>query len=211
MKQRQSSTKSVQKLCVAALMAALVFVSSQLQIQIPSILGFSRFHLGNSMCALSGLLLGPWWGGLASGVGSALFDLFHPAYLAEAPITLVTKGVYGLVSGFLCWRVFSGKPRYGVQALSTLCAALCYTAIYLGKTFFYNGILLGGLTPSAAWVAVLEKALLLFRDQGRSGERFADTIARLGFDNVEAQLLSDELLARKAEILGKSMTGGATC
>ena len=158
MKQRQSSTKSVQKLCVAALMAALVFVSSQLQIQIPSILGFSRFHLGNSMCALSGLLLGPWWGGLASGVGSALFDLFHPAYLAEAPITLVTKGVYGLVSGLLCWRVFSGKPRYGVQALSTLCAALCYTAIYLGKTFFYNGIWLGGLTPSAAWVAVLEKA-----------------------------------------------------
>ena len=60
-------------------------------------------------------------------------------------------------------------------------------------------------------MAVLEKALLLFRDQGRSGERFADTIARLGFDNVEAQLLSDELLARKAEILGKSMTGGATC
>ena len=62
-------------------------------------------------------------------------------------------------------------------------------------------------------MALLEKALLLFRDQGITGERFADTIARLGFDNVEQQLMSDELLARKAEILGaeKHTVGGATC
>ena len=58
---------------------------------------------------------------------------------------------------------------------------------------------------------VLEKALLLFRDQGIPGERFADTIARLGFENVEAQLLSDDLLRRKEEILGKHTVGGATC
>ena len=58
---------------------------------------------------------------------------------------------------------------------------------------------------------VLEKALLLFRDQGIPGERFADTIARLGFENVEAQLLSDDLLQRKEEILGKHTVGGATC
>ena len=62
-------------------------------------------------------------------------------------------------------------------------------------------------------MAVLEKALLLFRDQGITGERFADTIARLGFDNVEQQLMSDDLLNRKAEILGaeKHTVGGATC
>ena len=58
---------------------------------------------------------------------------------------------------------------------------------------------------------VLEKALLLFRDQGIPGERFADTIARLGFESVEAQLLSDDLLQRKEEILGKHTVGGATC
>ena len=38
---------------------------------------------------------------------------------------------------------------------------------------------------------VIEKAILLFRDQGVSGERFADTIHRLGFENVQQQLLSD--------------------
>lgn len=62
-------------------------------------------------------------------------------------------------------------------------------------------------------IAVLEKALLLYRDQGITGERFADTIARLGFENVEAQLLGDALLARREEILGaeKHLVGGATC
>ena len=60
---------------------------------------------------------------------------------------------------------------------------------------------------------VVEKAILLFREQGITGERFADTVARLGFENVQAQLLSDDLLARKDENLKaqKHMKGGATC
>ncbi len=60
---------------------------------------------------------------------------------------------------------------------------------------------------------VIEKAILLFREQGITGERFADTIARLGFENVQEQLLSDELLSRKQENLSaqKHMKGGATC
>ena len=48
---------------------------------------------------------------------------------------------------------------------------------------------------------VIEKAILLYRDQGYVGERFANTIERLGFENVEKQLLSDEILDRKEEIL----------
>ncbi len=60
---------------------------------------------------------------------------------------------------------------------------------------------------------VVEKAILLFREQGVTGERFADTVARLGFENVQEQLLSDGLLARKQENLSaqKHMKGGATC
>lgn len=62
-------------------------------------------------------------------------------------------------------------------------------------------------------LSVIEKAILLFREQGRTGERFAKTIERIGFENVEAQLLSDEILERKEEILAANLhtTGGATC
>ena len=60
---------------------------------------------------------------------------------------------------------------------------------------------------------MVEKAILLFREQGRTGERFAKTIERLGFENVEKQLLANDLLERKEEILKAElhMTGGATC
>ena len=68
-------------------------------------------------------------------------------------------------------------------------------------------------TSRAEVLDVVEKAILLFRDQGVTGERFSDTIARLGFENVEEQLLSDELLRHKAENLAaqKHLKGGATC
>ena len=57
------------------------------------------------------------------------------------------------------------------------------------------------------------KAVLLFREQGKTGERFAQTIERIGFKNVEAQLLSDEILSRKQEILDAKLhlAGGAKC
>lgn len=48
---------------------------------------------------------------------------------------------------------------------------------------------------------VVEKCILLFREQGLPGERFADTVSRLGFDNVQAQLLHDDILSRKDDIL----------
>lgn len=48
---------------------------------------------------------------------------------------------------------------------------------------------------------IVEKAILLFREQGQAGERFADTIKRIGFENVQEQLLGHGLLERKAEIL----------
>lgn len=154
---REGKKNLTLKIAVAAVMAALVYWGSQMQIQIPAIVGFSRFHLGNILCALSGLLLGPWWGGLAAGLGSALFDLMNPAYITEAPITFVTKGIYGLVAGAVFVYVFRRRSNYAAEVVSTVCAAVSYILIYLVKNFFYNNMLLGGLNASASWVAMLEK------------------------------------------------------
>ena len=74
---------------------------------------------------------------------------------------------------------------------------------YLDKVF----------TDKEEVLSIVEKAILLFREQGITGERFADTVARLGFENVQEQLLKDDLLARKDDNLKaqKHMKGGATC
>lgn len=56
---------------------------------------------------------------------------------------------------------------------------------------------------------VVEKAILLFRDEGISGERFADTVERLGFDYVNEKLISGSI--DKSAVLNKTVKGGATC
>lgn len=57
------------------------------------------------------------------------------------------------------------------------------------------------ITSEEKLLEVVEGAILLFREQGHPGERFAETIERIGFENVEKQLLSGELLKRKEEII----------
>jgi dissimilatory sulfite reductase (desulfoviridin) alpha/beta subunit len=60
---------------------------------------------------------------------------------------------------------------------------------------------------------VIEKTILLYGEQGKTGERLSQTIERLGFENVQTQLLSNDILERKQEILEAKLhvVGGATC
>ncbi|MDE7323453.1 MAG: FAD-dependent oxidoreductase [Lachnospiraceae bacterium] len=58
-------------------------------------------------------------------------------------------------------------------------------------------------------VEMAERAILFFRDEGLSGERFADTIDRLGFEYVQDKLLNSKI--DRASVLKKTVVGGATC
>lgn len=153
MKQKMTT----RKLVFAALMAALTAVGSGIRIVIPiSIAGTTAFHLGNIFCALSGILLGPWVGGLAAGLGSAIYDMFNPLYIDEAWITFIMKGSYGLAAGTIAW--FGTKDwNYARASAATVAGALVYALLYLAKSFFYGGMFKQGLTASAAWIVVIEK------------------------------------------------------
>lgn len=82
-----------------------------------------------------------------------------------------------------------------------------------GKKVAHGRYLDRVFTSKEETLAVVEKAILLFREQGITGERFADTVARIGFENVQEQLLADDLLARKEENIKaqRHLKGGATC
>ena len=82
-----------------------------------------------------------------------------------------------------------------------------------GKKTAHGRALSKVFTDKEEALNVIEKAILLFREQGKTGERFAKTIERLGFENVEAQLLANGLLERKQQILDAELhlSGGATC
>ena len=82
-----------------------------------------------------------------------------------------------------------------------------------GKKFAHGRPLDPVFTSEEEVMQIVEKAILLFREQGQTGERFSDTIERLGFENVQKQLLGNELLERRDEIIGAKLhlVGGATC
>lgn len=148
---------STKRIVLTALMAALTVVGSALRITIPiDIGGNTSFHLGNIMCALSGILLGPWMGGLAAGLGSFLYDMTNPAYIDEAWITFLTKGAYGLVPGLVMqlWKKDWGVTK---AAIATAAGAITYAAAYLAKTYFWSGLLKHGYTHEAAMLAVIGK------------------------------------------------------
>ena len=147
---------STKKIVLTALMAALTVVGSALRITIPiDIGGNTSFHLGNIMCALSGILLGPWYGGLAAGLGSFLYDITNPAYISEAWITFLTKGAYGLVPGLvmLLWKKDWG---YIKSAIATAAGAITYAVLYLLKSYI-KGVWVQLLTHEAALIAVAAK------------------------------------------------------
>ena len=154
MKKQAITTKH---LVLTALLAALTVAGSALRVTLPiDIAGTTSFHLGNIMCALSGLLLGPWLGGLASGLGSAIYDLTNPLYIPECWITFLTKGAYGLAVGLVVWK---SKDSWGyvMAILATAVGALTYAILYLAKSYFYNGLLIKGLTSAAALTTVIAK------------------------------------------------------
>lgn len=106
----------------------------------------------------------------------------------------ISKCPFGVTEEFVSgYRVYIGG-RWGKKVAR---------GRYLEKVF----------TDKEEVLDIVEKAILLFREQGITGERFADTVERLGFENVQEQLLGDGLLARKDENIRaqKHLKGGATC
>lgn len=153
-----NQNKKLLRMISVGLMAALVFVGNYMQIKIPVSIGdVTRVHLGNSMCLLAGLLFGPGVGGLASGIGAALYDLFDPMYIISAPYTFCSKFAMGFVAGLLN-RSFSGEDRkyrpVGV-IFAGIVGQLVYIALYLLKS--YVSLRLVGTAHEAALVAVIPK------------------------------------------------------
>lgn len=72
-----------------------------------------------------------------------------------------------------------------------------------------QGSLLSKLVSETEALDLIEKSILLFKKEGKNGERFSDTIERLGMDYVESVLYSVELLDKKNDILQLKKVGEA--
>lgn len=64
-----------------------------------------------------------------------------------------------------------------------------------------RGDMLSGIFTEEQALNIVEKSMLLFKEKGKPGERFASMIERIGFEQIQSELLCDELFNRKEQIL----------
>lgn len=150
---KQRGTFSIQRLALVGMMAAMVFALTYVGIDIPTGLGKTKIHFGNIMCLLSAFLLGPVGGGLAAGVGSALFDLMDPMWAPECWITFLNKFVMAFVAGGVMRKASFLAPRVRVWT-AALCGSLSYSILYLGKNVL-ESLYVKGFTWQVTQVEVL--------------------------------------------------------
>lgn len=133
------------------LMSALVYIGNYMQIPLNDDM---RLHLGNSMCLLAGLLFGGMTGGLSSGIGGFLFDLFDPRYITSAPMTFINKFVMGWTAGKISRSGI--KSEFARTLTAAIFGQLTYIILYPGKSFIEQ-LILGNPVKTAVSV-MLEKA-----------------------------------------------------
>ena len=78
--------------------------------------------------------------------------------------------------------------------------------IYIGGTWGKStrmGTPLSRLVREDEVLPILEKSMLWFKENGLPKERFGKAIDRIGIEKAEAEILGDEILKRKDEILSK--------
>ena len=136
----------------AAMMAAMVYVVTLFRFPL---LG-SKVHFANAVCLLSGMLLGPHQGGIAAGLGSALYDAFAGYDFVNVLITFVSKFAMAFVCGLIVHRSHQRKGRFDRTVLAGACGALTYVLLYMLKTFIYQRFVYS-YPMDAVWATMLSK------------------------------------------------------
>ena len=144
---------TTKKIVLSALMAALTCVGTMI-IKVPTPTN-GYIHPGDGFVLLSGLLLGPVWGGLAAGIGSALSDLIG-GYFIYVPATLIIKGLTAIVAYFTFKAVSRISIKFNLLGLiiSSIAGELVMVFGYFLFEIFMLSVV-NGTSLSAGFIASL--------------------------------------------------------
>lgn len=135
---KTSSKEKIKTLVTAALLCALCFVGTMF-IQIPT--GTNGYiHVGDAFVLLCGYMLGPVWGALAAGVGSALTDM-TTGYMLWAPGTFAIKALMALIAYFVFRLVYKASKRHALPAF--IAASVVSELFMVAGYFVYAALILG--------------------------------------------------------------------
>lgn len=137
---------NLKKIVMTALFAALACVAT-MSIRIPTPGTGGYIHPGDAVVILSGVILGPGWGGLAAGIGSSLADLLG-GYFIYVPITFAIKGIIAGIAGLIYQKVGkTSKSQYTAVILGGIA-----DIVLVAGGYFLCEIPLYGASAAAASV-----------------------------------------------------------
>lgn len=137
------------KLVLAALFTALTCVATMI-IQVPSPMN-GYVHLGDGLVLISGIILGPIYGGAAAGIGSMMADILT-GYAHYAPGTLVIKALAAIIAGVV-YRIIikTGISSTIKSTVSVVIAGITGGMIVTVGYFIFASLLLGkGLAAASS-------------------------------------------------------------
>lgn len=151
---------SNKRLVFYGLMIAVVFLMT-IFIRITTPLPGGYFNLGDSMIMIAAVFSGPLGGLIAGAIGSALADLSVGA-LIFAPITLVVKGMEGLVIGFLAKEYIKAgaNKKAGTKSHVMLITAIVAGAAIMVAGYFFAEAFVLGLFDSSFGIAAATAELV---------------------------------------------------
>lgn len=130
--------KDTRKITFAALFAALTCAATMV-IRIPTFSTGGYIHPGDALVILSGIFLGPAYGGLAAGIGSAMSDLLG-GYFFYVPATFLIKGAIAFLTAKALQFL---KARRKNVWMGILAGGLFDMALVVLGYGFYEAILYG--------------------------------------------------------------------
>lgn len=138
------------RLCLTAVFMALTFVATKF-LQIPFVGANGYFNLGDAVLLTGAFFLGPVYGAVAAGIGSALADVLSP-FAIYAPATLIIKALMAVVFFLIAVMPMKKQPKAGVRIVFVILGALVAEAIMVGGYFVFETILYGAGTASLSLV-----------------------------------------------------------
>lgn len=133
-------------LVITALMTAMTCIATMI-VKIPSPTG-GYIHLGDGLVLLSGILLGPIWGGLAAGLGSMLADILS-SYAIYAPGTFVIKALAAVAGSFVFHAFSKATISVRTKSLFVVIAGIIGGIVVTLGYFIFESTFMGmGVGPS---------------------------------------------------------------
>ena len=142
----------IRKIVYTSLFAALTLVAT-ITVQIPISATNGYINIGDCVVIINGILLGPLYGGIASGLGSFFADALY-GYWIYAPATFIIKMLMSVAVYYIYKSLSKSDNSYKIIHL-TICGIISETTMILGY-FIYEFVI---FSFSAAIVGVVSNMI----------------------------------------------------